>query len=135
MLVLMNRLKRLLRLRRCSTLIVVLCTVALAMSAFGHRPAVSTHPTGVDLSAYAMPDGSLPVLCLSSGNTEDGNLAPVWCEFCRLAATVTLPEASKITLHFTLSSPIVFFVPEDSGVTRQAWSPHAPPHGPPTSQA
>lgn len=58
-----------------------------------HAHAASHAPSAVvDLSAYAMPDGTLPELCLSSDGAGDD---PPHCFACRLvAAPGVLPAAA-----------------------------------------
>jgi len=77
-----------------STVTRLLCVVALLVVGFAHRmPAASPQPD-VDLSAYAMPDGSLPVICQSPTGTDDGSGTAFFfsdCEFCRFASTAILP--------------------------------------------
>lgn len=76
------------------TLLHLLCAVALLLvGSFHQLPArAATAPTGIDLSDYALPDGTLPVLCLSP--SDDGSSSDVLhdhgCEACRLAATPEL---------------------------------------------
>ncbi|QFR33455.1 hypothetical protein [Ancylobacter sp. TS-1] len=78
-----------------STLLHVLCACALLFVASVHRPPAAGAATvgTVDLSAYALPDGTLPVLCLAAGD-EDGGPASAkhrtGCEACRLTATPDL---------------------------------------------
>jgi hypothetical protein len=77
----------------------LLCVIALLFVGFAHKvPAVSPQPA-VDLSAYALPDGTLPVICHTpTGTGEDGGNAVFSgdCEFCRLAGAAILPTPHKI---------------------------------------
>jgi hypothetical protein len=72
----------------------LLCVIALLFVGFAHRtPAASPQPD-VDLSAYALPDGTLPVICHSPSGTDSGSGNPIFfseCEFCRLASAAILP--------------------------------------------
>lgn len=72
----------------------LLCVIALLLVGFAHRmPAASPQPD-VDLSAYALPNGTLPVICQSPSGTQDGSGKAVFfsdCGFCRLASTAILP--------------------------------------------
>lgn len=77
-----------------STVTRLLCVIALLFVGFAHRmPAASPQPD-IDLSAYALPDGTLPVICQSSTGTDDGSGSAIFfsdCEFCRLAGAAILP--------------------------------------------
>lgn len=76
------------RLRQSNALVAVLVAFALVMTAFAHRPAVAG--PAFDLSAYVLPDGSLPDLCIP-GRSEGGKAAAP-CEFCRLASAIIVPQ-------------------------------------------
>ncbi len=77
----------------------LLCVIALLFVGFAHRvPALSPQPD-VDLSAYALPDGTLPVICHTPTGTGDGSdNADVSgdCEFCRLAGAAVVPTPQEI---------------------------------------
>jgi hypothetical protein len=66
----------------------LLLAVALLASAFAHRPAAMF--STLELAAYALPDGSLPQLCIPDDGDESG-AASGGCEFCRLAHGTVLP--------------------------------------------
>ncbi len=72
----------------------LLCVIALLVVGFAHRiPAASPQPD-IDLSAYALPDGTLPVICHSPAGTDNGSGNTIFvsdCEFCRLASSAILP--------------------------------------------
>lgn len=76
------------------TLLHLLCAVALLLVGSVHQlPApAAPAPAGMDLSDYTLPDGSLPVLCLSPSDDESSPGVPHrhGCEACRLAATPDL---------------------------------------------
>ena len=76
----------------------MLCVFALLFASFAHRVPAASSPatspqTSVDLSAYALPDGTLPVICHSPSRTDDGGGTVFFsdCEFCRLAGAAILP--------------------------------------------
>lgn len=76
------------RLHLTNALVAVLVSFALVMTAFAHRPAVAGPVP--DLSAYVLPNGSLPDLCIPGDGGDSGKGAAP-CEFCRLASTVMMP--------------------------------------------
>ncbi|MCU0790491.1 MAG: hypothetical protein MUE79_05485 [Nitratireductor sp.] len=55
-----------------------------------------------DLSAYVLPDGSYPDLCLSDHGTG-GIESERGCDFCRLAAGALLPAPAA--MHWTAPRP------------------------------
>jgi hypothetical protein len=82
---------------RFSALVRVACVLALILVAFAHRPAAfAAEP--FDAAAYTLPDGTIPDLCVP-GNSGEGDVHATGCEFCRLAATVILPEPRSEFWH------------------------------------
>lgn len=78
---------------RWETLLQLLCAVALLLVGSVHQlPARAASAPAIDLSAYALPDGTLPVLCLSPADDGSSSGTPHshGCEACRLAATPEL---------------------------------------------
>ena len=78
------------------SLLVVLLALALAMVGYGHRMAL---PAAPDLSAYAMPDGTLPVLCLVDGQDAQKHMADAPCPACVSAcvAARSIPASASPT--------------------------------------
>lgn len=68
-------------------------SIAFAVNAHAASP-VAAAPSGVDLSAFALPDGSLPVLCLGGGSAEKQAPAHLGkrfgCDACRIMAAPLL---------------------------------------------
>ena len=79
----------------------VLCMVALVAIGFAHKvpEAVAAPQTSVDFSAYTLPDGSLPVLCISEQSTftfddhgkQHDHAGQSGCDACRISASILLP--------------------------------------------
>lgn len=94
----------------------LLCVIALLFVGFGHRvPAVSPQPD-VDLSAYALPDGTLPVICHTQAGTGDGSGNAVFfgeCEFCRLAGAAIVPTPPDISASPFTTADVPFRVVHD----------------------
>lgn len=81
----------------------MLCVVALLGLGISHRiPAYAGNGPAVDLSAYVLPDGTLPELCHSldddgsHGSGTHDSLATV-CEACRIVAGILLPSPADVT--------------------------------------
>ncbi|MEM9473299.1 MAG: hypothetical protein AAGA00_15200 [Pseudomonadota bacterium] len=84
----------------------MLCVFALLLVSFAHSvpaasPQAASTQTSVDLSAYALPDGTLPVICHSPSRTDDGGGIVFFseCEFCRLASAAVLPASDPVWLR------------------------------------
>ena len=115
-----------------ATLVRFACVLSLLLVSFVHSPAVSIADDAVDLAAYALPDGTLPVLCLTGG-TDDGKgqVDGKSCEFCRLASSIVLADAPTDFLSCPLSAELPFSPPSSDGFVRQVFSANSPPRGPP----
>lgn len=75
----------------------VICALAFLLLGFAHKaPVVDAGAIPAsEIAAFILPDGSLPMLCLSSGDgktNHHGQEATGFCETCRLAAATILPE-------------------------------------------
>ncbi|MBB4105598.1 hypothetical protein [Allorhizobium borbori] len=72
----------------------ILCAVALLSVGFGHR-VPDVRAVEFVATAYALPDGSLPDLCLTLGDKDasgqfhyrDGS-----CDACLISGAITLPQ-------------------------------------------
>lgn len=114
--------------------------VALALTAFAHRAAPAGAPPAADFLAYVLPDGTLPVLCLTETSDEDGrgdhHKGAAACEFCRIAGSIAVvlpPALSGAPIDAARPDNIrtlVAFVGGDP-----AFWPAAPPQGPPSRTA
>ena len=115
----------------------LLCAVAVLWGGFAKSlPAFQSQNRAGDLSLYALPDGSLPPLCLPGGS-DDGTtgktMAAHQCDLCLLGGTgfltgpghadlAAIPPVRQIaTAHH--QRPEAFY--------RQFFPPQAPPIGPP----
>ncbi|QFY61790.1 hypothetical protein FZ934_16125 [Rhizobium grahamii] len=79
----------------------ILCALALVFVGFSHQlPALAASPTSGDFSAFVLPDGTLPTLCVTV-SSETGKAHPdkahvSGCEACRISAAVILPVPSEL---------------------------------------
>lgn len=80
----------------------LLCALALLFVGFVHRPMIidigQNSPN--EIVQFALPDGTLPTLCISFKRGEDGNghqNGMSGCEACRLTATALLPTPADTT--------------------------------------
>lgn len=105
----------------------LLLAVALAVLGFGHRMALHDP---VDLSAYAMPDGTLPELCHDGGTADHDQKDQAPCPACRIIAAVELPPV--ITLPPVQLEPVAVVWPDVALADVSIHPPRAPPaRGPP----
>ena len=107
-------------------LMVALLALALGLVGLGHR---TLAPETLLLAAYAMPDGTLPDLCIGGSADQDG-LADAPCPVCTLCAALPMPAATTVPLR-QLSASLVAW-PVVSQATSTAHQPSTPPaRGPP----
>jgi hypothetical protein len=105
------------------------CAVLLVALGFAHRPA-SAMPR--DISAYALPDGSFPTICIpENGHSKTGKDMSQRCEACRVAGAVALPSppCENTDVAPLIKHAAFAFTPER--FHRLSFPPNAPPRGPP----
>ncbi|MEC9342760.1 MAG: hypothetical protein VYD64_02825 [Pseudomonadota bacterium] len=110
----------------------ILAAFALVAIAFSHQPVDLRDRDSIDLAAYAMPDGSLPVICFGLDGPGNGKAAkPKGCEACRLTASTALPppadtpqrRCERVETGIAVSAIRLAF--------GRAFPPAAPPTAPP----
>lgn len=112
----------------------LLLVLSLVMGAHGMAPAVAEKTQGIDLSDYALPDGSLPLLCLPAGGTGDegGAVSAGHCPYCRTSGDLSVPpffaQPQRCVLPQVHSLPSGTILPVRQ-VLRSAASPRGPPAG------
>ncbi len=74
----------------------IICALALLFVAFGHQPMALAENASPDITAYALPDGSLPILCVSESDSgqkdKTKHIHAQDCDACRISASVLLPQ-------------------------------------------
>lgn len=106
---------------------VLLLAVALITLGFGHRMALHDP---VDLSAYAMPDGTLPELCHDGGAADHGAKHQPPCPACRIIAALDMPVVAALPAVALVVAIVVW--PDTALADANAHPPRAPPaRGPP----
>jgi hypothetical protein len=113
----------------------MLCVLAMLFLGFAHQPVAMAADAPLDVSAYALPDGSLPILCVSddggSQKDKDKHLFAQGCDACRISASVLLPQPAddvgRIMRHASTSMP----APKVAMVPRRIFSPATAPRAPP----
>lgn len=118
-------------------LVRILCAVALLFVGFAHRPAVSiaAEPTPFELAQYRLPDGTLPVICVTERTPDGQEHSKAYmpgCEACRISAAVLLPAPpTDICEHLTFARENIFVAGEET-FHRQLYPPNSGPRAPPT---
>lgn len=111
-----------------------LCALALLLTAFAHQPVVAQGIDGVDLSAYRLPDGSLPIICYNGpGDKEGGSqMNGPHCPFCTLAKSIVLPARPEWFSNPIRSFAKLVFAPEQTSAGFRHFVGHWS-RGPPSS--
>ncbi|WP_246659072.1 hypothetical protein [Rhizobium sp. FY34] len=113
----------------------ILCAIALLCVGFAHKPPlVSSTASIADLASYMLPDGTVPILCLtgeSDGTKHPGDHIGNGCEVCRLAACAILPTPADSIGEALIVATDVQLPIRREAFYRQLFPPSAPPRGPP----
>ncbi|HWU62316.1 MAG TPA: hypothetical protein VN112_09875 [Ensifer sp.] len=91
--------------QRLNMMMRMMIIVALTMIGFAHKPVMADAlPASIQYAAYTLPDGTLPVICVTVTGDEDmgstaakGGMGAYGCDACRLAATILVPEPPAIS--------------------------------------
>jgi hypothetical protein len=112
-----------------------LCALSLALVAFGHQPLSLPRSGTLAIAAYAFPDGSQPVICLTdtAGKGDQKSAHGHGCDACRISSAfaLQLPCFAVLAVSDRRESPLP--LPPASPVIRAAYPPSAPPQAPPLS--
>ncbi|PRD43402.1 hypothetical protein C5748_11975 [Phyllobacterium phragmitis] len=120
----------------------IFCALALVLLAFEHKP-VDLGPANlgyggqVDLAAYTLPDGTVPVICQPAGGDagdhhhRDDHFYGNGCEACRISAAFTCPLPPKTAGPVLSPGEIIAIAPVSPVIWRDAYPPSAPPQAPP----
>lgn len=107
--------------------------LSIALLPIAHRHAVDSRAP--DLSAYTLPDGSIPVLCTPNKKTDTNTRHRSWvCDACRLTSApglIALPSAVLVAGQWRIQKLISAV--EEVPVTRR-WPVAARPRGPPSER-
>lgn len=113
----------------------IMCAIALVCVGFAHRmPTAYASPLPQEMAAYALPDGTIPVLCTpqedgSAGNK--GSLADKGCDACRLSASTDLPPPAVLPIPLMKPVRQAVLPVRFEAFTRQLFPPNAAPRAPP----
>lgn len=123
---------------KMATWVRIVCAVALLCLGFAHKaPAVAGSPIPVaGFSQYVLPDGTMPVLCLSDGHAghDDHQDLGKACEACRLGSLVLLPAPADTVGVPILPPPDPLALAGTGTFHRPILPSNASPRGPPSGQ-
>lgn len=116
--------------RHIRILVAAFATLSLLLVGFAHT--VPAQPLEPDLAAYTLPDGSIPVICMTgSGEEPAGNAGFGRCEFCRISSAIALPEPPVDFTSCAAEPVFVFDLPHVDIPPREVFADNAPARGPP----
>lgn len=114
----------------------ILCAVALLLVGFAHQSIVATADeiSLIELAQYRLPDGSLPVLCITykdaDGKVHGKAYAP-GCEACRIASAAMLPTPPTDICERLASARGETVIARSEAFHRQLYPPNTGPRAPP----
>lgn len=110
--------------------------LALVFVAFAHRPLDAGGLILPDASAYAFPDGSVPVICVTLPGGDESNRHTAHalpCDACLIAGSILVPTPVDIAAAAPRPVERLVFAASEPIIARQAFPPSAPPQAPPTA--
>lgn len=111
----------------------ILCALALLFVGFAHQPVVAYDTPAIDFAAYVLPDGTLPVFCVTDtdGMQKDKHVHAQGCDACRISASVLLPQpADSVGRPLEMAVDLSINAPVDIE-PRRIFTHNASPRGPP----
>ncbi|MBB3655662.1 hypothetical protein FHX15_000861 [Rhizobium sp. BK650] len=119
-------------------LVRILCTVALVFVGLAHQvPAAQNDLSPAALAQYVLPDGTLPMLCVTvtdDSGKEHGKIAHLNpCEACRIGAAVVLPQPADVTGARIGFAVAVVLPRRAEAFHRQLFPPNTGPRAPPAT--
>ncbi len=114
----------------------IVCALGLLLVGFGHQPIASAQDAPLDIAAYALPDGSLPILCVTVTDDTQKNdgkhtHAQQGCDACRISASVLLPSPPDTLGERLQGATATTMRPFREVVQRRIFSPSRAPRAPP----
>jgi hypothetical protein len=112
----------------------LICALALMMVAFAHQP-LAADPVALQFSAYILPDGTLPTLCVTDNGAQPvkGVVHDHGCDACRVAAAILMPEPPRLGAQAIEFANVTRIVERQYRLTRALYPPSSGPRAPPLS--
>lgn len=116
----------------------LLCAFALLAVGFAHKLPEAVAAEATDFSAYVLPDGTLPVICVTDTGTDQQtdshktkHIAASDCEACRIAqGLVFAPPPPALSLPLRVQ-PTAVPVLKAEAFHRRLYPPNGGPRAPP----
>lgn len=83
------------RLQKSRLIVAILYGLVMALLPLAHQGAELSRPGSIELAAYALPDGSLPLLCKAAGTSSDRAADKSACPACTLLSLAGLLVPSQ----------------------------------------
>lgn len=117
--------------RHICNAISIISIFAMIWIGLAHRPVItSSTAADVDLTAYALPDGSIPIICFG-GEGDDKNSTLIGCPDCTIASTVIVPERSQFFVAAIGEIEFIITPRRKFALAKTLKLAGAPPTGPP----
>lgn len=115
------------------TTVRILCVIAVMLVGVSHKLAAFGPVPEADLANYALPDGTLPILCLSGQVSDPDNSAGLLetCEFCRIATAVILPDNPSVPERIEFATRVFAHLPKRVELRASLHDTPAVPRAPP----
>lgn len=111
--------------------------LALVFVVFAHRPLDAGGSTLPEASAYAFPDGSVPVICVTlageKGGADQHAAHALPCDACLIAGSILVPTPVDIAAHQPRPAERLVLATSEPVLVRPAFPPSAPPQAPPSA--
>jgi len=111
----------------------ILCVIALVFVGFSHKLIAPSPSAPVDIASYALPDGTLPFLCIGGQSSDSDANAALFasCEFCRISTAVVLPDNIVVPQQVSFVTTILPATPARVDSRKPAPATPATPRAPP----
>ncbi|MGY5774765.1 hypothetical protein [Rhizobium sp. LEGMi135b] len=114
----------------------IICAVALLLVGFAHQPIIATADeiSPSELAQYRLPDGSLPILCITYKDADGkvhGKAYTPGCEACRIASATMLPTPPTEISERLTSPRGETLIAKSEAFHRQLYPPNTGPRAPP----
>lgn len=121
-----------LRQSRMNYWVVALYALAVATLGLAHKPIAPTALTAVKLAAYALPDGTLPDLCLTGHAGSTGQALGDHCDACALSHAPGVVAPLQVSFPVAVANKIAFAI-DPAGQFSPSPQRGPAPRGPPAS--
>ena len=118
--------------RHICNFISIIGIFAMIWIGVAHRPVIaSSTAADVDLAAYALPDGSIPIICFG-GEGDGKNSTLQGCPDCTIANAVIVPERSQLFAMAIDEIDFIISPQRKFALAKTLKLAGAPPTGPPS---